>query len=201
MSEQSGQDKYIKCKGCKCKYINDDEHIKEDFGYNRLGERLKACVKCRNKNKRDKEQKQQQIIDTNINCLCTRCYQVKPKSEFGEYKMLALDKELNIFQEVMLSYQSCERCREQCKKYRADNADNYRERKNLYKQQKLQQEVNNNTEQTCTRCLKVKPKSDYGEYQTYAFNKDSSPVQEVMLPYKSCKACRDKDKIYNQHNR
>ena len=40
MSEQVEQDKYIKCKGCKCKYINDDEHIKQYFGYNRLGEQL-----------------------------------------------------------------------------------------------------------------------------------------------------------------
>ena len=41
MAEQNGQTKYIKCKGCKCKYINDEEHIKQDFGYNRLGEQLK----------------------------------------------------------------------------------------------------------------------------------------------------------------
>ena len=28
MSGQSEEDKYIKCKGCNCKYSNDDEHIK-----------------------------------------------------------------------------------------------------------------------------------------------------------------------------
>ena len=49
MAEQSGEDKYIKCSKCKCKYINDDEHIKADFGYNRLNERYKTCVKCRTK--------------------------------------------------------------------------------------------------------------------------------------------------------
>ena len=49
MEEQHGEDKYIKCSKCKCKYINDDEHIKKDFGYNRLNERYKTCVKCRTK--------------------------------------------------------------------------------------------------------------------------------------------------------
>ncbi len=41
--------KYIKCGACKCKYINDDEHIKTDFGYNRLEVQYKTCVKCREK--------------------------------------------------------------------------------------------------------------------------------------------------------
>ena len=45
MTAQSEQDKYIKCKGCKCKHINVDEHIKQDFGYKRLCEKLKSCVK------------------------------------------------------------------------------------------------------------------------------------------------------------
>ncbi len=51
MSEQVGHEQYIKCSGCKCKYINDDEHIKNDFGYNRLNVQYKCCVKCRNKKK------------------------------------------------------------------------------------------------------------------------------------------------------
>ena len=32
MAEQNGEDTYIKCSKCRCKYINDDEHIKADFG-------------------------------------------------------------------------------------------------------------------------------------------------------------------------
>jgi hypothetical protein len=66
MSEQNEQDKYIKCKGCQCKYINDDEHIEQDFGYNRFGEKFKSCVKCRNKSKKGEEKKKQQsdTIDT-----------------------------------------------------------------------------------------------------------------------------------------
>ena len=49
MSEQCEDIKYIKCSKCKCKYINDDEHIKDDFGYNRLNERYKTCLTCRTK--------------------------------------------------------------------------------------------------------------------------------------------------------
>ena len=48
MATQSEQGKYIKCKGCNCKYINDDEHVKQDVGYNRLGKQLNSCVTCRN---------------------------------------------------------------------------------------------------------------------------------------------------------
>ena len=49
MAEQQGNDKYIKCSSCKCKHINDAEHIEVDFGYNRLDERFKTCNKCRSK--------------------------------------------------------------------------------------------------------------------------------------------------------
>ena len=37
-------DKYIKCSRCKCKYINDNEHIKHGFGYNRLEENIKHVL-------------------------------------------------------------------------------------------------------------------------------------------------------------
>ena len=50
MTEPSEADKYIKCSKCRCKYINDTEHIKNDFGYNRLEERYKTCAKCRDRN-------------------------------------------------------------------------------------------------------------------------------------------------------
>jgi hypothetical protein len=39
---------YIKCSKCKCKSINDEEHINQDFGYNRIGNRYRSCKKCRN---------------------------------------------------------------------------------------------------------------------------------------------------------
>ena len=49
MAEESKHDKYIICSKCKSKYINDEEHISNDFGYTRLEERYKTCVKCREK--------------------------------------------------------------------------------------------------------------------------------------------------------
>jgi DNA polymerase III epsilon subunit-like protein len=51
MTDTSEDNNYIKCSKCRCKYINDDDHIKNDFGYNRLEQRFKTCVKCRNKKK------------------------------------------------------------------------------------------------------------------------------------------------------
>ena len=52
MAEQHGEDKYIKCSKCTCKYINDDNHIKNGFGYDRLNERFKTCTKCRTKTRK-----------------------------------------------------------------------------------------------------------------------------------------------------
>ena len=51
MAEENMKDKYIICSGCKSKYINDEEHISKDFGYTRLEERYKTCVKCKARNK------------------------------------------------------------------------------------------------------------------------------------------------------
>ena len=201
MSEQSEQDKYVKCKGCKCKYTNDEEHIKQDFGYNRLSEQLKSCVNCRNITKQYKDNKRQQSSDSNVDKLCTRCCQVKPKTEVGEYEMYVYDKELKITQTVMVPYKSCARCREQLNKYHEYITDKQRTYVTLHKSKNLQQEVNKETEQVCSRCLKIKPKSDYGEYKTWAFTQDTSPVQEVFLPYKSCTQCRDNDKLYNKERR
>ena len=47
--EEQQMDKYIKCSACWCKYINDDEHIEKDFGYNRLEKPYRTCRKCREK--------------------------------------------------------------------------------------------------------------------------------------------------------
>jgi hypothetical protein len=49
MTEQGHDDKYIKCTRCRCKYHNNDDNIKIDFGYDRLGERFKNCLTCRTK--------------------------------------------------------------------------------------------------------------------------------------------------------
>ena len=47
MTEQGNDNKYINCSRCKMKYHNTDDSIKQYFGYNRLDERYKICVKCR----------------------------------------------------------------------------------------------------------------------------------------------------------
>ena len=47
------------------KFINDDEHIKNDFGYNRLNERYKQCVRCRthcNEKRKAYRAQQKQVI-------------------------------------------------------------------------------------------------------------------------------------------
>ena len=51
MTEEYNNDKYIICSGCTCKYINDEEHISNDFGYTRLEMRYKTCVRCRVRSK------------------------------------------------------------------------------------------------------------------------------------------------------
>ena len=56
-------DQYIICSRCKCKYINDDTHIESDFGFNRLGERYKSCVKCRKQHKKYNENNKDKLKD------------------------------------------------------------------------------------------------------------------------------------------
>ena len=51
MTEEGKNDKYIICSKCRSKYINDEEHIANDFGYTRLEMRYKTCVRCRARNK------------------------------------------------------------------------------------------------------------------------------------------------------
>ena len=109
MTDNNRSDKYITCSRCKCKYTNDDAHIKSDFGYTRLGERLKTCVKCRAQSKqyqKDNPEKMKQLkhqywIDhiDDINKTrqqlqaeaeasegkikyCNRCYKNKPFDEY-----------------------------------------------------------------------------------------------------------------------
>ena len=85
MAEQSNDDQYIKCSRCKCNYHNNDDNIKLDFGHNRLGERFKNCVKCREKcrevAKKYNEKKLQEEIEEN-HTNCTRCRRNKPASDY-----------------------------------------------------------------------------------------------------------------------
>ena len=65
MTEEPNKDKYIICSDCKGKYINDEEHISKDFGYTRLEDRYKTCVKCRaskkNRNKKYQENHKEEL--------------------------------------------------------------------------------------------------------------------------------------------
>ena len=59
--------------------------------------------------------------------------------------MYVYDKELKRTQPVMTPYNSCNICREQCNKYQEDNADMQKHCKAIYKNNKLQQEVDKET--------------------------------------------------------
>ena len=60
-------EEFMKCNKCKCKYINDEEHVKTDFGYSRLGVTYKCCVKCRDRSKTYYETHASEICDYNHN--------------------------------------------------------------------------------------------------------------------------------------
>ena len=49
-TEAESSNIYIMCSKFEMKFINDDEHIKNDFGQNRLQERYKNCVKRKKQN-------------------------------------------------------------------------------------------------------------------------------------------------------
>lgn len=58
-------EEFMKCNKCKCKYINDEEHVKTDFGYKGLGVKYKCCVKCRDRSKTYYETSASEIGDYN----------------------------------------------------------------------------------------------------------------------------------------
>ena len=62
MTEEGKNDKYIICSKCRSKYINDEEHITKYFGYTRLEERYKPCVRCRARNKINSKTYQENIL-------------------------------------------------------------------------------------------------------------------------------------------
>ena len=51
MAEENKNDTHIRCSKCKSKYVNGEEHISKDFGYTRLEEIYKTCVRCRDRGK------------------------------------------------------------------------------------------------------------------------------------------------------
>ena len=61
MAEQTREEQYIKCSRCQMKYINNDDHIKKEFGYNRLNERYKTCIACRENRKQYRKSKAEEL--------------------------------------------------------------------------------------------------------------------------------------------
>ena len=110
MTEQGEADKYTKCSKCRCKYINDDEHIKKEFGYNRLEERFKTCVKCRTYSRQqNKEYRQEHQAEITEN---TRDYRKQYYQDNKEQHRKAMkgyrDKQLNT--QVDENHKCCTRC-------------------------------------------------------------------------------------------
>ena len=84
MTEQREADEYIKCSKCRSKYTSDDEHIKSDFGFNRLNKIFKTCVKCRSTNKINKindgeSNLKQNIIDYYVKLPLIKIYEKQEK--------------------------------------------------------------------------------------------------------------------------
>ena len=44
MAQTTNDMLYLSCTGCNLKFHNDDEHIKQDFGYDRLGKHTKVVL-------------------------------------------------------------------------------------------------------------------------------------------------------------
>ena len=89
MTEKGENDNYIKCSRCTCKYINDDKHIKKDFGYNRLHERFKTCITCREKSdKYSQSDKGKEYRDKykQTSVTCENCGQTTTKGVIAAHK-------------------------------------------------------------------------------------------------------------------
>jgi len=110
MTELNETDKYIKCSKCRCKYINSDDSIKKDFGYNRLNERFKTCVKCRSKSreysKLYQETHKEEIAERKQDYM--KQYYQENKAYYKECGKQYRDKQLN--KEVDEHHKLCKRC-------------------------------------------------------------------------------------------
>ena len=76
MAEVRGQTNYTHCSQCKCKYHNRYDDLKDDFGYSRLGERYKTCVKCRERRAKKRDKQLNQEVGEQYQC-CVGCYKIK----------------------------------------------------------------------------------------------------------------------------
>ena len=104
----SETDTYIKCSKCRLKYKYNDIDIAHDFGYNRLGEKFKTCVICRDKRKKkrnnsNKEEKQNNDKDEEDKAITNEHYEeidkeLRPKYD-EEFKIDSHDNTMGLFTE------------------------------------------------------------------------------------------------------
>jgi len=108
MTDNDEVERYIKCSDCRCKYKNDDTNIAHDFGYNRLGEKFKTCVICRDKRKKkrnnsNKEEKQNNDKDEEDKAITNEHYEEIDKelrSKYDEeFKIDSHDNTMGLFTE------------------------------------------------------------------------------------------------------
>jgi hypothetical protein len=78
-----------------------------------------------------------------------------------------------------------ERTREYNKQHQQDNKEQYKEWHKQFRERQLNKEVNID-QQCCTRCYKIKPVSEYGEYNDF-LKEDGS---YKLIPCKTCNGCR-----------
>ena len=73
----------IKCSNCKKQFMNNKEQIDLYFGYNRLEQRFKCCVRCRGYGKKRTERETKKAEDSNGELkYCNKCKTSKPVDKF-----------------------------------------------------------------------------------------------------------------------
>ncbi len=145
------KDKYINCSQCKLKYHNNEDNIKNDFGYNRLGERFKCCVRCRNRAKKyadthkteisersqkyreehkekQKEYKEKQLTNTNEYIICAHCR----LKYINDNEHIEKDFRYNRLKEKL---KTCVKCRESNRKWREEHKEHIKEHDKKYREE------------------------------------------------------------------
>ena len=73
----------IKCSTCKKKYLNNKEQVELYFGYNRLDQRFKCCIRCRGCGKKRVENETKKANESNGELkYCNKCKTSKPVDKF-----------------------------------------------------------------------------------------------------------------------
>jgi hypothetical protein len=149
--------KYIKCSGCYYNYINDEKHIKIDFGYNKLEQRYKTCFTCRTKKRNYYELNKETIAAQ------TKGYRQanleKMKERDRKYYMENKDAIAARAKEHRKKYreENIEKIKERSKIYREANKEQFNQRRRDKKEQLREEAKNSNgTMNCCGTCIKLK---------------------------------------------